>query len=181
MESKRFAPIEKPVTVDVLIVGGGITGITTAYLLRRNGLSVALADRARIGHIDTGHTTAHLTAVTDTRLHELVEHFGRDHAQAVWDAGAAAIEQIEEIVGRENIDCEFTRVPAYLHLPVGGDGDEEVGKLREDARLASEFGFDATFEETVPHMKRPGVRFANQGKFHPLKYLGGVNRKNPRR
>ncbi len=179
VESKRFASIEKPVTVDVLIVGGGITGITTAYLLRCNGLSVALAERDRIGHIDTGHTTAHLTAVTDTRLHKLVQDFGRDHAQAVWDAGAAAIEQIEEIVGRENIDCEFTRVPAYLHLPVGGDGNEEVAELREDARLASEFGFDAAFEETVPHMKRPGVHFANQGKFHPLKYLASLAEKIP--
>src|SRR4051812_36691651 len=107
-ETKRSGAIDKTVTVDVLVVGGGIVGLTTAYLLRRNGLSVAVAERGRVGRVDTGHTTAHLTAVTDTRLHKLVEDFGRDHAQAVWDAGAAAIEQIEENVARENIECEFT-------------------------------------------------------------------------
>src|ERR1044071_8217718 len=122
-KTKRFAAIDQTVTVDVLVVGGGITGLTTAYLLRRNGLSVAVAERGRFGHVDTGHTTAHLTAVTDTRLHKLVQDFGRDHAEAVWDAGTAAVAQIEENVRRENIDCEFTRIPGYLHLPVDGKSD----------------------------------------------------------
>ena len=116
-KTERYPALAESLTVDVLVVGGGITGITTAYLLRRAGISVALVERGRIGRIDTGHTTAHLTAVTDLRLHELVENFGRDHAQAVWDAGAAAIEQIEEIATREKIACEFTRVPGYLHAP----------------------------------------------------------------
>lgn len=180
VEWKRFAPIEKPVTVDVMVLGGGITGVSTAYFLQRNGLSVALAERARIGRIDTGHTTAHLTAVTDTRLHKLVKDFGRDHAQAVWDAGAAAIDQIEENIARENIECEFTRIPGYLHQPLEGTGsDDDPANLREDARLANEFGFDATFEEAVPHMRRPGMRLANQAKFHPLKYLAALADKIP--
>ncbi len=166
-----FPALDKAVTVDVLVVGGGITGVTTAYLLRQAGLSVGLAERDRIGRIDTGHTTAHLTAVTDTRLHELVQDFGRDHARALWDAGAAAIDQIEENVERENIDCEFTRVPGYLHAPVEGDKEESRAKFQEDARLANEFGFDASYLDSVPHMQRPGVRFSDQAKFHPIKYL----------
>src|SRR3954464_3862300 len=117
-EPNAFPAVSKPITVDVLIVGGGITGITTAYLLHKAGLSVCLIERDRVGRVDTGHTTAHLTHVTDLRLYQLVENFGRDHARAVWDAGAAAIDQIEEIVMRENIECEFTRVPGYLHAPV---------------------------------------------------------------
>ena len=124
-----FPALDQPVTVDVLVVGGGITGVTTAYLLRQAGLSVGLAERDRIGRIDTGHTTAHLTAVTDTRLHELVKDFGRDHARALWDAGAAAIDQIEENVGREKIDCEFTRVPGYLHAPVDGEQRGKSGEI----------------------------------------------------
>jgi glycine/D-amino acid oxidase-like deaminating enzyme/nitrite reductase/ring-hydroxylating ferredoxin subunit len=171
---KQFPALDKTISVDVLVVGGGITGITTAYLLSKNGVSVGLAERAGIGQIDTGHTTAHLTAVTDVELHKLVEDFGRDDAQAVWDAGAAAIDQIEGIVARENIACEFTRIPGFLHVPVEGDGKEEPQKLREDARLANEFGFDATFEDAIPFMNRPGVRFANQAKFHPIKYLAAL-------
>jgi glycine/D-amino acid oxidase-like deaminating enzyme len=161
--------------VDALIVGGGLTGITTAYLLRRAGMSVALVERGRIAHVDTGHTTAHLTAVTDLRLHELVDNFGRDHAQAVWDAGAAAIEQIEEIIQREQISCELTRVPGYLHAPrEGGDTPNEREKFRADAKLANEFGFDAEYLEAVPHMERPGIRISDQAIFHPVKYLDAL-------
>jgi glycine/D-amino acid oxidase-like deaminating enzyme/nitrite reductase/ring-hydroxylating ferredoxin subunit len=178
-ETDRFPALSKALTVDVLVVGGGITGVSTAYLLRRAGLSVALIERERIGHIDTGHTTAHLTSVTDMRLHQLVDNFGTDHARAVWDAGAAAIEQIEEISTRENIPCEFTRVPGYLHAPLAGGTEKDREKLRDDARLANEFGFDAAYLDSVPQMGTPGVRFSDQAKFHPLKYLGAIARLIP--
>jgi len=178
-KTKPFPASDKAISVDVLVVGGGITGITTAYLLTKSGMSVGLAERARIGRIDTGHTTAHLTAVTDVELHKLVEDFGRDDAQAVWDAGAAAIDQIEEIVTHEKIECEFVRVPGFLHVPIAGNGKETPQKLREDARLANEFGFDATYEDSIPFMNRPGVRFANQAKFHPINYLATLAARIP--
>ena len=82
------------VHVDVAVVGGGITGITAAYLAKKAGLTVALLERGRCAQIDTGHTTAHLTAVTDSRLHELKRRFGSDAARKVWDAGAAAIARV---------------------------------------------------------------------------------------
>src|SRR5689334_17847434 len=97
----RFARLNKNIKVDVVVVGAGMTGITAAYLLKRAGRTVALLERDRCARCDTGHTTAHLTCVTDLRLHELVKKFGRDHAQATWDAGLAAIEQIRENVQRE--------------------------------------------------------------------------------
>lgn len=172
-------PVAKAISVDVLVVGGGITGITTAYLLRKAGMSVALIERGRLGHVDTGHTTAHLTAVTDQRLHKLVANFGRGHARAVWDAGAAAIEKIEEISRSEAIECEFTRVPAYLHAARTGSSEKEHGQLQKDARLANEFGFDAAYLDSIPYMRRPGIRFSNQAKFHPLKYLAALTQLIP--
>src|SRR5438094_531419 len=90
----RFPKVEEDLKVDVVVIGGGITGITAAYLLKRSGHSVALVERSRCASIDTGHTTAHLTCVTDKRLHELVDDFGKDNAKATWDAGMAAIDQI---------------------------------------------------------------------------------------
>src|SRR5438132_10442584 len=109
----RFGKLEHHQHVDVVIVGGGITGLTSAYLLVQAGRSVALLERERCAQIDTGHTSAHLTMVTDKRLTDLVKHFGRDHAQAVWDAGLAAIAQIDKIVQEESIACDFAWVPAY--------------------------------------------------------------------
>src|SRR3954464_2815322 len=87
----EFPELDQSLTVDVAIVGAGITGITAAYLCKQAGLSVALIERERCANIDTGHTTAHLTAVTDLRLQEMVRSFGREATRKVWEAGMAAI------------------------------------------------------------------------------------------
>ena len=121
--------------------------------------------------IDTGHTTAHLTYVTDVQLQQLVRNFGEDHAQAAWDAGAAAIDEIERIVEEERIECEFARVPAYLHAQVGASSKKEASSLKKEADCAAKFGFDATYLDAAPYFNLPAVRFANQAKFHPRKYL----------
>jgi glycine/D-amino acid oxidase-like deaminating enzyme len=171
----KFPPLRRDLQVDVAVIGGGITGVTAAYLLTQAGASVALLDRDRFGGGETGHTTAHLTCVTDVRLRELVKTFGRDHAQAAWDAGVAAISQIRQIIDDEKLACEFHWVPAYLHAPVSKRTDaDEIASLQEDAGLAAELGFDAQFQERVPLVECLGVRFANQALFHPQKYLAGL-------
>jgi len=169
----KFQPLDRDVQVEVAVVGGGITGLTAAYLLTAAGKSVALFERRHSVEVDTAHTTAHLTMVTDLRIGELVSSFGRDHAQAAWDAGLAAIAQIEAIAADEQIDCDLARVPGYLHL-APGHKPADVTRLQEDARLASELGFDADFVDGTPLTGAPGVRFDHQARFHPRKYLAGV-------
>src|SRR6266550_33495 len=168
---KRFHRLQENVGVDVLVIGAGVTGISAAYLLKKAGLSVALIERERVASVDTGHTTAHLTYVTDVELQELARNFGNDHAQAAWDAGAAAIDEIEGIVREEAIDCEFTRVPAYVHLCKRDFSAKEIYSLRKETNLAVKLGFDAAYLESAPYFNLPAVRFANQAKFHPRKYL----------
>src|SRR5688500_12784029 len=85
-----FAKLDQNLVADVVVVGAGVTGLTTAYLLAKSGKHVVVLERDRCALTDTGHTTAHLTMVTDTRMTDLVRRFGRNHAQAVWDAGLAA-------------------------------------------------------------------------------------------
>lgn len=161
---------------DVVVVGGGITGLTAAYLLAKAGKRVVVLERGRCAATDTGHTSAHLTMVTDTRLHELVGTLGRDHAQAVWDAGLAAIERIEFIVGKHQIDCAFERVNGYLHTPGPGLDPEEIRILEKEAATASDLGFDAALVDNVPLVGGAGVRFEHQARFHPRRYLAGVAR-----
>ncbi len=169
-----FAKLAEDVETDVVIVGAGVTGLTAAYLLAKAGKRVVVLERDRCAMTDTGHTTAHLTMVTDARLTELAKRFGHDHAQAVWDAGLAAIATIDEVVREHAIDAGFEWVDGYLHAPLNNDESEERKRLEEDATLAREMGFDAEFVETVPLMNRPGIRFADQARIHPRSYLAGV-------
>jgi glycine/D-amino acid oxidase-like deaminating enzyme/nitrite reductase/ring-hydroxylating ferredoxin subunit len=172
-----FPRVDRDEEVDVLVVGGGITGLTAAYLLAKAGKSVAVLERdVRCGQIDTGHTTAHLTMVTDTRLTELVRRFGKTHAQAVWDAGLAAIAQMDTIIREHDIDCAFEWVDGYLHAPVGKLSHEESETFAEDAKLAVELGFDATLVDEVPFVGGVGIRFSDQARFHPRKYLADLAR-----
>ena len=172
----RHPKLDRDERVDVVVVGGGIVGLTSAYLLTAAGRSVALLERGRLASVDTGHTTAHLTMVLDTRLPELVKTFGRDHAQAAWDAGLAAIAQIDAIVRSEGIDCDFAWTPGFLHAPAEGWSGEDERGLREEAALAADLGFDAAFVDSVAIGGSPGIRFENQARFHPRKYLAALAR-----
>lgn len=169
----RFPSVKQSLRCDVLIIGGGITGLTAAYLLNRAGKRVCVVERDTIGSGDTCCTTAHLTCVTDTRLSELISAFGKEAARLIWQGGNAAINTIEEVVGCQRIECDFLRIPGYLHASLKGRQDE-TDSLHQDALLARELGFDATYCDSLPGVNRPGVRFSNQAKFHPLRYLGGL-------
>jgi glycine/D-amino acid oxidase-like deaminating enzyme/nitrite reductase/ring-hydroxylating ferredoxin subunit len=177
--SYRGSPLDRDIDVDVVIVGAGLTGITTAYLLRNEGVRVALIDRGKVAAADTARTTAHLTYVTDYRLNELARRFGKEAAKAFWDAGAAAIDTIASIVQRTNADCGFGWVDGYLHASLREGDASQRELLQEDAKLANELGFEAAFVESTPIMQRPGVRFANQAKFHPREYLESLLRAIP--
>ena len=156
-----------------MVVGGGITGLTAAYLLAAAGRSVAVLE-GHAADIDTGHVGAPLM-VADLPLTKLVSGFGRDHARAVWDAGCAAIAQIDELVREEDIGA-ISIGCQVLYAAVEKGREVDADSLREEATLASELGFDATFVDDVPLVHVPGVMVRDQARFHPLNYLAGLAR-----
>lgn len=171
----RFPKLAENLTVDVVVVGGGIMGITAAYLLKQAGQTVALLERSRLASVDTGHTTAHLTAVTDLRLQDIAKSFGEEAARGTWDAGAAAIDQIVTNIRRHDIECDFRWLPGYLHAPINEKPDDRaIGELRHEAELAIKLGIGASYLPSVPFFERPGVRFSQQALFHPRKYLAAL-------
>ncbi|HVS51371.1 MAG TPA: FAD-dependent oxidoreductase [Opitutaceae bacterium] len=175
----RFGKLARDLEVDAVVIGGGIMGITAAYLLKQAGRTVALLERERCARVDTGHTTAHLTCVTDLRLHEIARKFSREHARAVWDAGGAAIDQIVKLVRAEDMACDFKWVPGYLHAPLFGATDKHARALEEEAELARELGIAAEFMASVPFCNLPGIKFPQQALFHPRKYLAALAQRIP--
>lgn len=173
--AQQFPKIGSDLRVDVVVVGAGVTGITTAYLLKQAGHTVALLERDRCLHGDTGHTTAHLTCVTDRRFQDLVRDFSGDDAQAVWDSGRAAIDQIHQVIQQEQLQCGFAWVPGYLHAPLmRATTVDDVAMLRQEAQSIEDHYLDAVYMNEVPIFRRPGVLFANQALIHPTQYLAGL-------
>src|SRR6185295_18496163 len=102
---------------DVCVVGAGIAGMTTAYLLAREGKSVVVLDDGPIGGGMTGRTTAHLVNALDDRYFELERLHGEDGARLAAESHTAAIDRVEKIVSEEKIACEFERLDGYLFVP----------------------------------------------------------------
>jgi glycine/D-amino acid oxidase-like deaminating enzyme/nitrite reductase/ring-hydroxylating ferredoxin subunit len=171
----KFQTLQRPSQFDVVVVGGGVTGLSAALFLKQAGKRVCLLERDRLGQGDTVHTTAHLTCVTDARLTQLVEAYGAEQAALAWYGGASALDLIEQIITENSIECEFRRTPGFLHAALDGTKDE-TKDLQQEAALARKLGFDVDFVTNVPVVNKPGMRIRNQGKFHPMAYLAGLAR-----
>lgn len=169
-----YPALDHDLHVEVLVVGGGITGVSTAHLLASAGVKVALVERYQLAHGDTGHTTAHLTYATDTRLSEIVHTCGKENSFMAWDAGLKAMQHIRTVAAGLDQDVGLVEVPGYLVAAWDLDLDKERTRLFEEAEMAATWGFDVEFMEKVAPTALPGIRFAKQLKFHPLLYLHAV-------
>jgi glycine/D-amino acid oxidase-like deaminating enzyme/nitrite reductase/ring-hydroxylating ferredoxin subunit len=168
------APLTERTTADVCIVGAGIAGMTTAYLLTREGKSVVVLDDGPIGGGMTARTTAHLVNALDDRYFELERLHGEEGARLAAESHTAAINAIEAIVEQEGIKCEFERLDGYLFVP-----PRESQKILDDELEAVHKAGLTDIEkvERVPwdtYDTGPALRFPRQAQFHPLKYLTGL-------
>ena len=167
---------------DTIVVGGGITGLTAAYFLKRAGQKVCLLERDRLGAGDTGHTTAHLNTFIDVKGQDLIKLVGEDNARLVLEGGTTAIDWIEKISEELGIDCSFQRVPGFRHAPLMWSDSEDINQddggsswdFKEEVEATQKLGFDCEFEHSIPGANLPGIRFPNQAIFHPLKFLVGL-------
>ena len=167
-------PLEQDLDVDVCVIGAGIAGVTTAYLLSKEGKTVAVLDDGEIGGTMTSRTTAHVVNVLDDRYYELERLHGDDGAKIAAASHTAAIDTVERIVREEGIECELERLDGYLFVPPG----ESTGELEEELDACRRVGItEVEWADRAPMESFDTGRclqFRNQAQFHPIKYVVGL-------
>ncbi|MGT2617118.1 NAD(P)/FAD-dependent oxidoreductase, partial [Clostridium perfringens] len=167
---KREA-LNKDIKTDVLVIGAGIAGILTAYMLKQKGREVVLIDAAEIASGNTKNTTAKITSQHDLIYSKLIAEFGEEKARQYAKANELAIKKYKEIIEYKRIECDFEEKPAYVYSL------NEVDVLKEEVEAAKNLGIDAEFvqEVNLPFKIKGAVKFNNQAQFNPLKFLRGIS------
>lgn len=154
---------------DVLIVGGGITGITTGLLLQKAGQSVMIAEAQNIGFGTTGGTTAHLNSFLETPFTEVSKKFGEKNAQLAAKAIRQALELIKTNVSEYSIDCGYKELPGYLY----SQNKEQTETLESILESSQKAGVEVDYADNIPVnvTYERAIVFAKQGQFHPVQYI----------
>ncbi|HPP35761.1 MAG TPA: FAD-dependent oxidoreductase, partial [Clostridiales bacterium] len=165
----NYASLEDDTDVDVAIVGAGITGLTTAYLLRGHGIRIAVIEANRIAKGVSAHTTAKITSQHALKYYKMINVVGEEKAKQYAQANQSAIDLIDKIIHDNNIDCDFKRVPAYVFT----QDRNMIQKLEDETGSALRLGLPAEYAETLdlPFGIEGAMKFTDQAYFHPRKYL----------
>jgi glycine/D-amino acid oxidase-like deaminating enzyme/nitrite reductase/ring-hydroxylating ferredoxin subunit len=171
-EPTAYAPLDADLEVDVAVIGGGIAGVTTALLLKRDGKRVAVLERGVISGGATGFTTAKVSALQQTKLSDIRKVHGADGARDYAQASLEAVDRIDALVREEGVECAWERLPAFTYA---GD-DKQVESVEQEHEAASEAGLDvALVDDTpLPFDVPAAVRLDDQGQFQPASYVRGL-------
>lgn len=169
MPEKNYPKLRTNLSADVVIIGGGLTGVLAAYILSQAGLKVVLLQAEHLAEKSaTVHTTAFATQVIDTDLLTLRKLFGPARARLVWESGQMAIQTLEVIV--KELECDFTRCPAFIYAATSS----QAKILKKNFLLAKELGFKGISWKNAsafPFLCHGGIKVEDQAKFHPLKLV----------
>jgi glycine/D-amino acid oxidase-like deaminating enzyme len=167
-----YPELTEELYVDVVIVGAGITGLTSAYLLKKSGYKVAVLEKHTVGGGTTGRTTGKVTSQHNLVYHDLQKRLGVEVAQIYAQANQTAVELIEKIVKDEKIDCEWEPQDNFVY----SDNPELVETLKQEAKTAIALGLPASFEKNthLPFKTTASVKFSGQSKINAQKYVLGL-------
>lgn len=171
-DTVAYPPLDGNLTTEVLVVGGGITGLTTAALLLEAGAEVTVVEAVAIGHGTTGRTTGKVTSQHGLIYQELVarhdEHAARTYARVNQDA----VGEVRRLVERHGIDADLEAADAFVYT----EQSEQVDRLRREAEVASHLGLPAEWTDTtdLPFAVAGAVRFTDQAQLHAVRYLAGL-------
>lgn len=171
----KFTKLNKNLNVDVCIIGGGIAGLTSAYLLMKEGKTVCVLEAFELASGQTSRTTAHFTTALDDRYFEIEKYLGEHSARLAGQSHRAAIDRVEKIVQDEKIKCEIEKVSGYLFA-----GDQSrLNIVQKEFEITKRIGLAVEFVEGSPLTTfdtGPCLKFSDQLQLHPLKYLLGISK-----
>lgn len=172
-----YPALEQDVTADAAVIGGGLAGISIAYLLKREGLTVAVVEADRLCRGTTAHSTAKVTSQHALIYNKIISKMGSDLARQYADANEYAIGLMKEISRNERIECDFEEQPAYVITME----DKYIREIQDEAEAAASLGLKAQYLDTVdlPFKVKAALRFDGQAQFHPSKYVLGLAKKIP--
>lgn len=161
----KFEKLSGTYRCNIAVAGGGLTGITTALLLQRAGFSVCVAEAGTIGSGTSGRTTAKVTVQHGLKLKGLAE----EKARAYMAANNAGLILIEKLIYDLNIDCDYTRLPAYVYAQT----EKEQQDIIKEKQVYDKLGIGGSIAEStpLPFDVICALKMENQAQFHPLKYL----------
>ncbi|MGW7064702.1 FAD-dependent oxidoreductase [Streptomyces sp. NPDC054904] len=169
VDMPAYPPLTTPAEADVVVVGAGMAGLSTAWELSRAGLRVIVLEAGRIAAGVTGHTTGKVTALHTSIYDRLRSQHGEEAARLYASSQSAALGRIMQVAQELGADCELERRPAYTYC----EDPDGVQALQNEAEAARQAGLGATFvtETDLPYPVAGAVRVDDQAQFHPLKYL----------
>ena len=167
-----FPAVERDLTVDVAVLGAGIVGLTTALLLKREGLTVAVIEAEGVGTGVTGHTTAKVSSLHGLTYASLRSSFGDEGARTYAGLNEAGIALVRALAAELGIDCDLRTKPAYTYAP----DERDVRSVRKEVEAAQAAGLAASFttETDLPFPVAGAIRVEDQSEFHPRRYLLGL-------
>ncbi|UWG99008.1 FAD-dependent oxidoreductase [Dehalobacter sp. DCM] len=173
----QHSVLNEDIETDIAIIGGGIVGLTTAYLLKQEGFTVSVVEADCILQGTTGNTTAKVTSQHTLVYNRIFQKFGKDKAQHYADANQTAIKTVSDLVNSLKIDCDFSWQSAYCFT----HRDDYVPEIMNEVNTASLLGIQAYFvpEIPLPLGIKGAVRFDGQAQIHPRKYLLALAEKIP--
>ncbi len=166
-----FPKLQGDKVTDVLIIGGGIAGILTAYFLTKNNINCTLVEKHKICSGTTGHTTAKLTVQHGLIYYKLLKNEGLEIAQKYLHANNLALETFQQLC--QNIHCDYERKNNYVY------SIDDRKKLEKEISALNKIGCSTKFIEHIalPFKTAGAVMFPNQAQFHPLKFLSAISEK----
>lgn len=173
-KTKSFPTLTEDKKTEVCVIGGGLTGVTTAYYLAKQGLDVVLLEKSKICEHASGNTTAKITSQHGLFYAYLLQSQGKAKAKQYLEANEQAIQNIEKIIQEEKIDCDFERQDNYVYTLK----QEDVLKIKKEVEAVNSLGFPAKFvpDVALPFRTIGAIQFPNQAQFNPCKYtLGLIN------